>query len=107
MSAPAWLREDGDAVVLTLHLQPGASATRPAGAHGEALKLRLAAPAIEGRANDALRRYLAEAFAVPLRNVVIERGETSRRKVVRVASPSRRPEWASLLPLPHSGRGLG
>lgn len=87
-----WRREDGGAVVLTLHVQPGASRTEVAGMHGDALKVRLAAPPVEGRANDALRRYLADAFGVPMRNVVIERGETSRRKVVRVVRPNRRPD---------------
>lgn len=88
------LREDGDSLVLVLHVQPGAARTQVAGAHGDALKIRLAAPPVEGRANDALRRYLAAAFGVPLRQVTIERGETSRRKVVRVERPVRRPDWA-------------
>ncbi|HTP98105.1 MAG TPA: DUF167 family protein [Casimicrobiaceae bacterium] len=88
-----WLREEDGALVLTLHAQPGASRTEVAGTHGDALKVRLAAPAIEGRANAALVRFLAEAFAVPQRQVAIVRGEISRRKVVRVTAPARRPEW--------------
>jgi uncharacterized protein (TIGR00251 family) len=89
-----WLREDGDALVLALHVQPGARRTEVAGIHGDALKLRLAAPAVEGKANGALRAFLADAFGVPLRNVTLLRGETSRDKVVRVAGPSRRPDVA-------------
>lgn len=89
----SWQREDGGALILTLHVQPGAARTEVAGMHGDALKIRLAAPPVEGRANDALRRYLANAFGVAMRDVIIERGETSRRKVVRVIGPARRPDW--------------
>ena len=67
------------------------------------LKLRLAAPAVDGKANAALRAFLAEAFGVALRNVEVERiqghdraasvrGETGRSKTVRIAAPSRRPD---------------
>ena len=77
-----------------MHVVPRARETALAGRHGDALKIRLAAPPVEGRANDALQRYLAEAFGVALRDVVIERGESSRRKVVRIARPARRPDWS-------------
>lgn len=89
-----WLREEDGTLVLTLHAQPGASRTEAAGPHGDALKVRLAAPAVEGRANAALIRYLADAFGVPARDVTIERGATSRRKVVRISAPAKRPSWA-------------
>ena len=92
--AHPWLREEDGALVLTLHAQPGASRTEVAGTHGEALKVRLAAPAIEGRANAALVRFLADSFAVPQRQVTVVQGAAARRKVVRVVSPGRRPEWA-------------
>ena len=68
------------------------------GIHGDCLKVKLAAPPIEGRANKALVAFLAEAFRVPQRAVTILRGETARHKTVRIASPAARPdlEWASL-----------
>jgi uncharacterized protein (TIGR00251 family) len=88
-----WLREDGSGIVLALHVQPGAKRTWVAGLHGDALKIRLAAPPVEGKANDALRRFVAEAFGVPLRNVTLVRGATSRDKVVRVEGPARLPDW--------------
>ncbi len=87
-----WRRDDGSAVVLTLHVQPGAKRTEVADAHGDALRIRLAAPPLEGRANAELVRFLAVAFGVPQRNVGIVRGESSRRKVVRIESPTERPD---------------
>jgi uncharacterized protein (TIGR00251 family) len=69
-------------VVLELHVQPGASRTEFAGRHGERLKLRLAARALDGKANEALVAFLAEHYKVPKRNVRIASGLKSRRKRV-------------------------
>ena len=95
MTVP-WRREEaaGAAVVLSLHVQPGAKQTAVAGRHGDALKIRLAAPPVDGKANAGLRRFLADAFGVPLSNVALVRGDTSRAKVVRIASPRLRPDRA-------------
>src|SRR5947208_16803451 len=87
----AWRRESDGAVVLMLHVQPGAGRSEFAGMHGDALKLRLAAPPIEGKANDELIRFLADVFGVPQRNIVLLRGETSRAKTVRVIAPRKMP----------------
>lgn len=88
-----WYRRDGDdALLLTLHVQPGAKRSEIAGLHGDALKIRLAAPPIEGRANDALRRFIADRFGVPLRNVELQKGVQSRHKTVRVSGSEVKPE---------------
>jgi uncharacterized protein len=79
-----WLRVAGDDVVLSLHIQPGAKKTEVAGLHGEALKIRLHAPPVDGKANDALIAFLAERLGVPKARVVLEAGQTSRSKRVRV-----------------------
>lgn len=96
MTEPAWRREDGDGVLLMLHAQPGAKRTEVAGVHGEGaqarLRIRLAAPPVEGKANAELLRFLAAAFAVSLRGVTLVRGDTSRQKTVRIAHPARRPD---------------
>lgn len=89
---PRWLRETAGAVELALHVQAGAKRTEVAGVHGDALKLRLAAPPVEGRANAALIAFISEAFGVPQRQVQIVRGEMSRQKVVRVEAPAKRPD---------------
>lgn len=78
--------------MLALHVQPGATRTVVSGLHGDAIKLRLAARAVDGQANAALREFLAEAFGVPLRNVTLLRGATSRDKLVRIEAPARHPE---------------
>lgn len=89
MSAPSpWLRIAGDDVVLTLHIQPGAKRTEVAGVHGEALKIRLAAPPVDGKANDCLIAFLAARLRVPKSRVVLESGQTSRSKRVRVVDVS-------------------
>jgi len=87
-----WYRRDGDDLLLVLHIQPGAKRSEVSGLHGDALKIRLAAPPIEGRANEALQRFIADSFNVPLRNVELERGAQSRRKTVRVSGSSVVPE---------------
>jgi uncharacterized protein len=94
--AAAWRRLDtadgATAIVLTLHVQPGAKRTEVAGQHGDALRIRLAAPPVDGKANAELLRYLAATFGVSLRSVTLLRGEASRRKVVRIVEPSLRPD---------------
>ena len=71
-------------MILELHVQPGATRTEFAGEHGGRLKLRLAAPPVEGKANAALVEFLAGYFNVPKRNVRITAGLKSRRKRVLV-----------------------
>ena len=93
-----WYRRDGDVLSLTLHVQPGSKRSEVAGLHGEALKLRLAASPVEGKANEALMRFLAELFSVPLRNIELKQGAQSRHKVVRITASLITPE--ALLPTP-------
>lgn len=87
-----WYRRDGHELTLSLHIQPGAKRSEIAGLHGDALKIRLAAPAVEGKANESLLRFLAERFQVPLRQVELKQGNLSRRKVVRILSSNIPPE---------------
>ena len=92
MTQHIWYRRNGEVITLTLHVQPGAKLSEIAGLHGEALKIRLAAPPIEGRANDALLKFIAGLFAVPLRNTELKQGAQSRHKVVAVTGSRIRPE---------------
>jgi len=67
-------------VILEVHVQPGAKRSGFAGQHGERIKIRLAAPAIENRANEALIEFLAGHYRVPKRSVRIAAGLKSRDK---------------------------
>ena len=69
-------------MILEVHVQPGAKRSAFAGQHGDRLKIRLAAPAVDNRANEALVAFLAEHYGVPRRNVRIATGLKSRRKRV-------------------------
>jgi uncharacterized protein (TIGR00251 family) len=71
-------------VILDLHVQPGAARTEFAGEYGGRLKLRLAAPPVDGKANEALVAFLAEYYGVPKRNVRILAGASSRRKRILI-----------------------
>ena len=88
----AWYSCQGERIMLTLHVQPGAKRTAIAGLHGDALKIRLAAPPIEGRANEALLRFIADSFQVPLRNVELKQGEQSRHKRIEILGSKVAPE---------------
>jgi uncharacterized protein (TIGR00251 family) len=87
-----WYRRNGESITLALHVQPGAKRSEIAGLHGDALKIRLAAPPIEGRANEALLKFIAKLFDVPLRNVELKQGGQSRHKVVAVSGSKVEPE---------------
>ncbi len=81
----AWFRQAADrTITLTLHIQPGAKKTEFAGRHGDALKIRLAAPPVDGKANAALLKFVAETLRLPKSAVTLKSGQTSRRKVLEV-----------------------
>lgn len=72
-------------VLLQLSVMPNAKRTEVDGLHDGALRVRLAAPPIDGRANEALVAWLAKSLGVPRRDVEVLRGESSRRKQVAIA----------------------
>jgi len=80
-----WLREVPGGVVLEVLVQPRASRTRVVGEHDGRLKVQLAAPPVDGEANAALVDFLAGELGARRSDVTIERGDTGRRKTVRVA----------------------
>lgn len=86
----------GDDLILDIHLQPKASKDEFAGLHGERLKIRLTAPALEGRANAHLQAFLGQAFGVAKSQVQLISGELNRHKRVRILSPLKLPALAGL-----------
>lgn len=75
----------GTDVVLRLSVQPGAGRAAVVGRHGDALRIRVAPPPADGRANEAVVRLVAELVGVPERDVELVSGQRSRQKRVRLA----------------------
>lgn len=81
------LRSSGSACVLDISAVPGAKRTEVVGLHDGALRLRLAAPPVDGKANDEIVAWLAKSLGLPRRDVQLLRGPTSRRKQIQIDAP--------------------
>ncbi|MDR0480149.1 MAG: DUF167 domain-containing protein [Burkholderiaceae bacterium] len=73
---------------LSIHATPGAQRTEAAGAHGAALRVRLAAPPVDGKANAALVAWAAQAFGVARQQVQLLHGAAGRQKVLAIELPN-------------------
>lgn len=80
-----WWRAGDGCVTLTLHIQPGAKKTEIVGLHGDALKIRLAAPPVDGKANNALIGFVAVQLGMAKSAISLKSGQSSRRKVLEVS----------------------
>ena len=80
-----WLSDTPAGAVLNLRIVPRASKNAIQGEHGDALKIRLCAPPVDGAANAALIEFLAETFSLPRARVQLLSGATSRNKRVLLA----------------------
>lgn len=87
----SWFTRTAHGVTIAVHAQPGAKHSDIAGLHGERLKVRVAAPPVEGKANEALIEFIAERLGVPRSRVRVIRGEHSRMKLIDVADPAADP----------------
>ena len=76
------IRDNGSGVFLSCHVQPGAKRTAVAGVYGTALKISLAAPPVDGKANKELCVFLAKKLGLAKSAVALVSGQTSRDKVV-------------------------
>jgi uncharacterized protein len=89
----SWCRRSADGVLsISVHAQPGAKRTEVAGLHGHALKIRIAAPALEDRANEALIEFVAQRLGVAKRDVTVASGEKIREKRLEIRGASVDPE---------------
>ncbi|HEU4686522.1 MAG TPA: DUF167 domain-containing protein [Nitrospira sp.] len=82
MMTPPIVCDSQDGALLTVHVQPNCPRTQCVGRYGDALKIRVAAPPVDGAANDELIRFLAREFSVPASGIHIEFGTSGRRKCV-------------------------
>ena len=91
-----WCRYDpaSQRISLALHVQPNARKNEIVGLHGDALKVKIAAPAADNKANAALIAFLSETLDVPKSAVTLRHGATGRRKVVEITGG---PELAKAL----------
>lgn len=88
-----WYRWEGNDLVLNLLIQPRSCKNEFVGQQGDTYKICTTAPPVDGRANEQLLRFLAKAFGVRNCNVQLIMGVNSRRKAIRISSPT-------LLPIP-------
>jgi uncharacterized protein (TIGR00251 family) len=77
------------AVTLKIHLQPRASRDEIDGLHGDSVKVRVMAPPLGGRANKALKGFIAKKLKLPISRVEIIAGQQSREKLLRISDISR------------------
>ena len=70
--------------ILRVHVVPNAKIDSVVGEHGDAIKIKLRAPAVEGKANAALVRFLAKQMKLPRHTIVLQRGHRSRDKLIRI-----------------------
>ncbi|EGI76260.1 DUF167 domain-containing protein [Hylemonella gracilis] len=91
-------QKDGS-VLVDLHVMPNASRTQIQGLFDGALKVRLQAPPVDGKANEALRVWLAKTLSIPNSSVTLQHGATARRKQLHVAAHSAvTADWKQLSP---------
>ena len=88
----SWYRISGSSAILQVHVQPGAKRTEVVGLHGDRIKIRLASPPVDGKANQRLVEFLAERLGVKKHQVSISQGLSARRKTVQVAGAGLQPE---------------
>jgi uncharacterized protein len=79
-----WIMPSAEGVILNIRVVPRASKSEVLGLHGDALKVRLQAPPVEGRANAALIDFLSDTLDLPARQIALLSGATGRNKRVRV-----------------------
>jgi hypothetical protein len=79
---PAWARWQSGELRLLLHVQPGARRTAVAGEHGQRLKVALRSPPVDGKANEELLRFLAEALGLRRSGLRLASGQASREKTI-------------------------
>lgn len=87
MSSPEWLDGSPGAWRIRVAAQPGAPRNEIVGEHDRCLKIRIAAPPVEGRANDEVLRFLAERLDVPRRALRLVSGAGTRRKSFALDAP--------------------
>lgn len=88
---PRWYRWSDSQLILNIRVVPRSKQDGIAGVYGDCLRVRVAAPPVDGRANTRLVEFLAGEFGVPKRAVNLLAGESGQRKRVAITDPRRLP----------------
>jgi uncharacterized protein len=96
MSTPAFLRVQGDGILLSIKLQPRAAANQVGAPLGNELRMKVTAPPVDAAANQALVKLVAEILDCPRNRVELVRGHTSRHKVIKIVGLSEEAVLAKL-----------
>lgn len=83
-----WIKQSKDGVIVTVHVVPRAAQDAVQGLYGDALKIRLHAPPVDGKANETLISFLSEKLNIPKSNITLKSGLNQRRKIVFIAGIS-------------------
>ena len=90
-TAPGFYQWEGDDLLISIRVQPKSSRDEIIGAYDDALKIRITAAPVDGKANSHLVKYLARTFGVAKSRVELISGDNSRNKRVRIQSPATLP----------------
>jgi len=88
-----WFHWQNDALILKIHLHPGAKINEVNGLRDRQLRIRVKSPPVDGKANKELISMLARDFGIKKTQIRIDRGELGRDKLVEVHSPEIFPQW--------------
>jgi len=84
-----WINQSDDGVIITVHAVPRAAQNAVQGLHGDALKIRLHAPPVDGKANEALISFLSRKLNIPKGNITLKSGANQRRKIIAISGISK------------------
>jgi hypothetical protein len=96
---PGFATDVADGCMLTVRAHPGARKNGVTGIHADAVKIALTAPPVDGKANEALIAFLAEALRLPRARITLVAGVTSRTKTLRITGKSAAEVAAALFPV--------
>jgi uncharacterized protein (TIGR00251 family) len=84
-----WISQSNNGVIITVHAVPRAAKDAVQGLHGDALKIRLHAPPVDGKANEALISFLSRKLNIPKSNIALKSGANQRRKILMIRGVSK------------------
>jgi len=85
----SWINQSDDGVIIAVHAVPRAAQDAVQGLHGDTLKIRLHAPPVDGKANEALISFLSKRLNIPKNNITLKSGLNQRRKIISISGISK------------------